>query len=139
MSQSHHPHRLHHNQFGQPECFVAEWHDSIGAGSRCLFSNLDAAIFFVVSGIGRDIDWSCFPDPARSYPFEDRDGSNPGLNPVFCIEQGKVSGSVTRMAISDSWTVGNGIAEFSKQAFCAATGRNVVRLVGEGDKLTGRV
>lgn len=141
--------RLNRDKWGRHECFLAEWHDAIGASSRCLFSNLDAAIFFVVSGIGMYVDWERFPGASGLYPYEDRNGSR-DLNPIFRIEQTidsgaewsigkKISGTVTKMTIADDWTVGNGIAVASRSHFIYATGRDVVALDGAGDRLCGKV
>jgi hypothetical protein len=147
--------RLSRDEWGRHQCFLAEWHDPVGASSVCLFSNLDAAIFFVVSGIGPYVDWDRFPDPMKTYPYEDRDGTR-DFTPAFRIEQTiqrspqgsewqndkKIRGAVTKMTIADDWTVGNGIAESSKRYFAAATGRDEVHLRGEGDRLcaeAGRV
>lgn len=136
------------DQWGRQEVYVAEWQNSIGACSRCLFSNLDAAIFFVVSGLGLLVDWDNFPDPAKKYPYEDRNGTQ-RFTPVFRVEQtcqtegwgvGKrLTGSVTKMSIADEWTVGNGIAEISKDIFFKATGRDEVFMNGKGSNLSGRV
>jgi hypothetical protein len=139
----HTPHKLERDEWRRPECYMAEWNNGIG-GSRCLFSRLDAAIFFVITGLGNYCDWNNFPDPTKRYPYEDRDGSNHGLNPVFIVKQtnssGKeISGSVIKMAIADDWTVGNGIAEMSRKLFREVTGRDPVHLKGVGDKLTATV
>lgn len=127
------------------ECYLAEWRTPNGASSQCLFTSLDPAIFFVLSGIGFDVDWDNFPDTTKKYPYEDRTGNEKiAYSPVFRIEQLKgdgktASGSVTKMGIADSWTVGNGIAEACRRWFRQATGKDAVVLSGAGDKLTGTI
>lgn len=139
------------DKWGRHECFIAEWHDPVGASSRCLFSNLDAAIFFVVTGIGSWVDWENFPSADSKYPYEERDGNGPMVyTPTFRVDRTieapqpvgrqwaigkKVGGTVTKTSISDSWTVGNGIAVSSQRYFLSAVGRNKVVLQGEGDRL----
>jgi len=136
---------LHKDEWKRPEVYFAEYETCIGSGGKCLFSRLDPAIFFVLTGLGRDIDWDNFPDPSKKYPYEDRDASNLGLTPVFIVKQKspltgrEVRGQVTKMVVSDSWTVGNGVAEYGHNLFLDVTCRPEVKLTGKGQSLSGVV
>lgn len=51
-------------------------------------------------------DWDSFPDPSKEYPYDDRDGSLPDLDPVFIVRWEKEIGGyalVTRTEVSDSF------------------------------------
>jgi len=127
--------KLEKDQHGRHEIYVAQYNAPAPfGGSWCLFSNLDSAIFFVVSGLGSSVDWSNFPDPNKKYPHEDRNGSNKTLTPVFIIKQinkktnQEVNGSVTKMGLMSDWIVGNGIAEAGKKWFAQATGRDIIKV-----------
>ena len=136
--------RLRHDEWGRSEVYFASWGNSEHTQGMCLFATLDPAIFYVISMLGRDIVWSKFPDKRKKYPYEDRDGSNHNLNPVFIAKQRtrdgrEVFGSVQKMTAADVWIVGNGIAEDARRIFFEATGRDIVKLSGVGDKFQGRV
>jgi hypothetical protein len=131
------------DEWGRPVVYLAEYHNLI-YGGQCLFTSAEAAIFFVVTGLGVDVDWSSFPNPSLRYPNEERNGNeDPQLNLLFRVDRKvidkRVWGKVTRAAAMDEWTVGNGIAESSKTTFFQATGKDLVRLKGEGDRLQGKV
>jgi hypothetical protein len=136
--------KLKHDEWGRNEVYFAEFGSALGGGGRCMFATLDPAIFYVVSSLGNDIDWKKFPDPSKKYPYEDRDGSNHDLTPVFIVRQKtadgrEVFGSVQKMAVANTWYVGNGIAVAARKQFAEATGRDVVKVSGKGAKLQGRV
>lgn len=141
----HRPTPVDHDEWGRPVLYLAQYTGATGGGSTCLFTNLDAAIFFVVTGLGNDVDWSNFPDPTRKYPYEERNGNErPRLSPSFRVERtgtyGKpVSGTVLKMAAMEEWSVGNGIADMGRRLFSAITGRNEVVCSGTGDALSARV
>lgn len=122
------------------DVYLAEWFDDIGASDRCIFSRLDPAIFFVITGLQLSVDWTKFPDPAR----DERDGSNQDLSPVFIVERPalngrRVLGTVTKITVADSWTVGVDRAEWGEGAFVSATGRGGVKLSVDHRGLTATV
>ena len=143
--------RLKHDKYGRPIVYFAQWKNYYGAGSWCIFDNEEDAIFFVISGLGGDVDWATFPNPNLKYPDDERNGNeSPQLTPLFQVRRevtkvaayersGQETGEVYRVSVASEWIVGNGIAEMSKQAFLQATGRDEVVLHGEGDKLNGRI
>src|ERR1039457_4832604 len=136
--------KLEQDQWGRNEIYLAEY-KNVSYGGHFIFASLDAAIFYVISGLGNSVDCSKFPDPIKNYPDEDRNGTNKDRTPRFIVKQfnsrgvAEVSGSVTKTAVMGAWIVGNGIAEASKKYFEQATGRDVVELSGIGDKLQGKV
>lgn len=136
--------RLQKDEWGRPIVYVAEWRNG-GGGSSCVFSSLNPAIFFVVSGLIGLADWGRFPDPAKRYPDNDRNGNEPiSYDPVFCIRQTlsdgrEISGEVRRTSVAQSWTVGNGIAKSSAANYLQAVGRSDVEVSGEGDSLKAEV
>ncbi len=136
--------KLEKDKWGRDEVYYAEFGNSVGARGRCLFSNLDAAIFYVVSELGNDIDWKKFPDPSKEYPYEDRNGKNHRLNPIFIVNQITINsklvyGKVEKMTIANNWIVGNGIAFAAREQFFRATGRDIVEIAGDGAHLQGKV
>jgi len=136
---------IDHDEWGRPVLYLAQYTGATGGGSTCLFTNLDAAIFFVVTGLGNDIDWSNFPDPTRKYPYEERNGNErPHLSPSFRVERTGIYGkpahaTVMKMAAMEEWSVGNGIAEMGRRLFRAITGRDEVVFSGKGDAISARV
>jgi hypothetical protein len=138
---------LEKDQWGRNVVYLAEYKTTTYS-NKCIFSNLDSAIFFVVTGLGGDVNWSTFPkiDEKEKYPYEERDGNNPSRDPIFIVKRPslhnsdiEIKGSVTKTAAMSEWTVGNGIAVAAKKFFAEATGRDVVVLAGEGDRLHGTV
>lgn len=135
--------KLHKDKWGRHEVYLAEYNTGVYSNT-CIFSRLDPAIFFVVTGLVSDIDWNNFPDPTKKYPYEDRDASNLNLTPVFIVEQTnkngkKVSGRVTKFPVADQESAGNGIAVRGRDLFLSITGRDEAKLTGEGDRLSGTV
>jgi hypothetical protein len=134
---------IEHDEWGRPVAYLAEYHNAI-YGGQCLFTTPDAAIFYVVTGLASDVDWGTFPTPNLRYPNEERNGNeDQQLTPLFVVErivgEKRIWGTVTRTAAMDAWTVGNGIAEWGRNAFLQATGKDLVMLSGSGDSLQGRV
>lgn len=68
--------------FTSPGC----WMKGAPIRSECLLTDATEAIKWAVSSMissGAQMDWANFPDPAKQYPYEDRDGSNTSLRPLF--------------------------------------------------------
>lgn len=137
-----HHKKLPKNKWGQYECYLAQYSNGIYSNS-CLFSTLEAGMFFVVTGLGSEVDWTTFPNLDLKYPFNEADGSDLNRTPQFEVVREfngrKIIGSVARRGISDDWTVGNGIAERSKVYYEQATGRDDVKISGYGQSLKAEV
>lgn len=141
---------LHTDEWGSSEVYVADWYYDTKAdwcprvSGRCLFSSLYPAIFFAITNIYGNVNWEKFPDPTKKYPYEDRNGSDKRLTPVFKLEQTtsdgrKIGASVEKMTVADHWIVGNGLAVEAKKFFLEATGKDLVQLSGQDQSLSGKI
>ena len=83
-------------------CAESSWYDGKATNS-CTFSNCEAAIEWAKFEARGQMDWSNFPDPAKKYPYDDRDGSNPDLTPVFVATWQGGSVRVTRTEVCDKF------------------------------------
>jgi hypothetical protein len=138
--------RLEKDEWGRSEVYLANYSGPAPfGGSSCVFTNLNSALFFIVSGLGSSIDWATFPDPTKTYPYEERNGSDKNLNPIFVVkrkslyDEVEIIGSVQKIAVMSNWSVGNRIAVASKKYFADATGKDIVVLSGEGSTLSATV
>jgi hypothetical protein len=74
------------------------------ASNTCAFSDMHEAIRWARFQAKGFVDFAKFPDPELKYPYDDRDGSNLNLDPVFVANWTKYGGGwskVTQMEISD--------------------------------------
>jgi hypothetical protein len=77
------------DEWGRPVVYVAEYTSSWAGGGKAIFTNLEAAIFYVVSALGNEVDWTNFPDNStRKYPNEERNGQEKyRLTPTFVLDR----------------------------------------------------
>lgn len=129
---------MERDEWRRPIVYVAEYRMANGFSNSCVFEGLDAAIFFVVTGLGSYIDWNTFPDLTRKYPCEERNGTD-DLSPIFRVEREGYKAQIRRTSVAKNWIVGNGIAEAGRHWFEQVTGRDIVELHGKGDALQGKV
>lgn len=128
--------KLTKDKCGRYEVYFAVWHNDVGASSTGIFSRLEPAIFFVVSGLGSRVSWSNLPDD------EWGDGIK-ALNPVFVIDRvspsGRVfGGKVMKMLVADYWTVGNGGIPYDVDLLKQVAGIEAV-VSGSGSNLQAKV
>lgn len=83
---------------GRPIIWLSRWSWYGGkASGYCCFMDKVEAIKYAIGQARGYVDWPTFPDPAKKYPNDDRDGSNvPELTPVFIATwgEGDEAGSV---------------------------------------------
>lgn len=68
------------------------WYDGKASG-YCVYATAEEAIKDAIwNAMGNIKDWNNFPSHG-SYPYEDRDGSNPSLTPLFRVTWNNNEGS----------------------------------------------
>lgn len=92
---------------GRPIFWLAEvsWYGGT-VRFACPFSTRAEAIKYASLNAERYVDWSVFPAKGRKYPHDDRDGSDPQLNPVWCVSWTQEGGGwarVTEMEICEKF------------------------------------
>jgi hypothetical protein len=72
------------SKWGRFIVYIVNMKCSNGGGNSCTFSRKEPAIKWAKEEATRwGMKWHNFPDPEKKYPYDDRDGSNDGLTPVF--------------------------------------------------------
>lgn len=87
------------SQYGRPILWLAEssWYGG-KTHNRCLFINRDAAIKWASFEAEGFVDWANFPDPARKYPYDDRNATEqPVLTPVWRVYWEKEAGGYAQV------------------------------------------
>ena len=105
------PQTLEISEYGRYVVWLAEWswYDHQSHGS-CAFSNKAEAIAYATFQAKGFMDWTNFPDPAKQYPYDDRDGTNnPPLSPTFVARWANGYVRVIRTEIADKFDWGAGI------------------------------
>lgn len=128
---------IEYDEWGRPVVYLAQWKNN-RSGGTAVFTRPESAIFYVMSMIGSLVDWNSFPNPDLHYPYEERNGDNRGLNPLFVVKRMQFDGteieaSVTRMGAMLDWSVGNGIGNWCVERVPEITNYNCIPEPTEGN------